>query len=325
LGLDECLQFAADGKVKVHYSVEHPDALVIEPLSISSAAFGALSVALAALWAIRPGASRNARWLWLAAGLLSVLLALAGDVIDIRGGAALTAFAGICLLARRATHPWTVVATHGVLILACAALFVHVIPGFQNPVLAADVVLGPEAQAYTKHLNYDKGMAALLLLALYAPGRTATDRGARPSVFLWRFAVLVGAILTLTLVAGYVRWDPKLPSWWPAWLWSMAFLTALPEEALFRGCLQTWIERGLGPSNRATVASVLIAGTIFGIAHAGGGATYVLLSAVAGAGYGWIYASTRSLAMSALAHTGLNTVHFLLFTYPALAHRASIF
>jgi uncharacterized protein len=51
----------------------------------------------------------------------------------------------------------------------------------------------------------------------------------------------------------------------------------------------------------------------------------VLLSSVAGMGYGWIYASTRSLAMSTLAHTGLNTVHFLFFTYPALAHRSSIF
>jgi hypothetical protein len=29
--------------------------------------------------------------------------------------------------------------------------------------------------------------------------------------------------------------------------------------------------------------------------------------------------------MSALAHTGLNTVHLLFFTFPALAQRSSIF
>jgi simple sugar transport system ATP-binding protein len=60
------------------------------------------------------------------------------------------------------------------------------------------------------------------------------------------------------------------------------------------------------------------AGLVFGVVHAGGGAMYVLLSIAAGIGYGWIYASTRSLAAATLAHAGLNTIHFFLFTYPAL-------
>ena len=299
--------------------------IVSRSLLLSTASFAALTLSLVALWAIRGGKRRFAERFWLGTCLLSVILALAAGVLDVIGLAALAAFAAICVVAHRATHPAAVIAAHALLVLGSAALFLHVVPGFNNPVLVFDVVLGTGAQPYTKYLNYDKGMAALLLLALYAPDRTATDRGSRPSAFLWRFGLLVGVMLALTVVLGYVRWDAKLPSWWPAWLWSMAFLTALPEETLFRGCLQTWIERGLGPSNRATVASVVIAGTVFGIAHAGGGATYVLLSSVAGMGYGWIYASTRSLAMSTLAHTGLNTVHFLLFTYPALAQRTSIF
>jgi membrane protease YdiL (CAAX protease family) len=292
--------------------------------TIAIAAFAVLTLALTALWAMRAQTSRPAPHLWIGTGLLSVILALAGGILDIIGLAALAAFAAVCVVAHRATHPVTVIATHAMLVLGSAALFVHVVPGFHNPVLVSDTVLGADAQPYTKYLNYDKGLAALLLLALYAPDRTASDRGSRPSAFLWRFAVLVIVMLTLTMLVGYARWDPKLPAWWPAWLWSMLFLTALPEEALFRGCLQTWIERGLGSSDRATVASVLIAGTVFGIAHAGGGATYVLLSTVAGMGYGWIYASTRSLAMSTLAHAGLNTVHFLFFTYPALSQRSSI-
>ena len=292
---------------------------------LSPASFATLTLALVALWTIRDGKRRFAEHAWIGICLLSVILALAAGMLDIIGLAALAAFAAICVVARRATHPAAVTSSHALLVLGSAALFVHVVPGFDNPVLVSDMVLGPDAQPYTKFLNYDKGMAALLMLALYAPDRTASDRGSRPSAFLWRFAVLVTVMLTLTMLVGYVRWDPKLPAWWPAWLWSMVFLTALPEEALFRGGLQTWIERGLGTSNRATLFSVLLAGSVFGLAHAGGGATYVLLSSVAGMGYGWIYASTRSLALSTLAHAGLNTVHFLFFTYPALAHRASIF
>jgi membrane protease YdiL (CAAX protease family) len=291
---------------------------VIASLPLAAGAFAALTVALAALWTMRTAAPRIAQRSWIGAGVLSVLLALTGGTIDLDGLAALIAFAVICVLARRVRHPALLVITHLLLVLVCAALFMHVVPGFQNPVLVADVVLGPGAQAYTKYLNYDKGMAALLLLGLYAPERTATDRGSRPAAFLWRFAVLAAGMLALTVLAGYVRWEPKLPPWWGPWLWSMVFLTALPEEALFRGCLQTWIADRLGTSALATTASVIVAGIVFGVVHADGGAVYVLLSIVAGVGYGWIYASTRSLAAATLAHAGLNTVHFFLFTYPAL-------
>jgi len=285
--------------------------------ALSAATFAALTLALVALWATRASAHRTVRDLWVGAALLSVILALAGSMLDVSGLAALTVFASVCALARRTTHPVASITAHLVLVLGCAALFVHVAPGFQNPVLVSNVVLGPDAQPYTKYLNFDKGMAALLLLALYAPERTASDRGSRPAPFLWRFGLLVGAMLALTLPVGYVQWDPKLPTWWPAWLWSMVFLTALPEEALFRGCVQAWIADRLKASRHATLVSVVVAGAVFGVAHAGGGAAYVVVSTVAGIGYGWIYVSTRSLAAATLAHAGLNTVHFLFFTYPA--------
>jgi membrane protease YdiL (CAAX protease family) len=286
--------------------------------SLTIATFAALTIALCALWAARASAPRVVRHLWVAAAAVSIVLALVSRTLDAAGVAALAVFAAVCMLARRSTHRAAAVTVHVLLVLGCAALFLHVVPGFQNPILVSDVVLGPGAQPYTKYLNYDKGMAALLLLGLYAPERTASDRGSHPLTFLWRFAVLVAVMLALTVLAGYVRWDPKLAAWWPAWLWSMVFLTALPEEALFRGGLQTWIADRLSTSSRATVLSVIIAGIVFGVAHAGGGPIYVVLSIVAGIGYGWIYASTRSLAAATLAHAGLNTVHFLFFTYPAL-------
>jgi membrane protease YdiL (CAAX protease family) len=37
-----------------------------------------------------------------------------------------------------------------------------------------------------------------------------------------------------------------------------------------------------------------------------------------GLGYGWVFASTRSLAAAILTHAGLNAVHFVFFTYPGL-------
>jgi membrane protease YdiL (CAAX protease family) len=49
-----------------------------------------------------------------------------------------------------------------------------------------------------------------------------------------------------------------------------------------------------------------------------GAAARGLWTVLAGIGYGWIYASTRSLVGAVAAHAGLNTMHLLFFTYPAL-------
>ena len=79
----------------------------------------------------------------------------------------------------------------------------------------------------------------------------------------------------------------------------MIFLTALPEEAVFRGVAQDGIRGGLRGSAHATAYATLLAGTLFGLAHAGGGLMYVVLSAVAGIGYGWVYATSRSMMVAA--------------------------
>ena len=44
--------------------------------------------------------------------------------------------------------------------------------------------------------------------------------------------------------------------------------------------------------------------------------------ALAGIGYGWIYAVSGAIGASVLAHTGLNLLHLLFFSYPALAPAA---
>ena len=129
---------------------------------------------------------------------------------------------------------------------------------------------------------------------------------------------MTAAVMALSLAVGYVRWEPKSPAWWPLWLWSMVFLTALPEEALFRGVVQTGVERWLGGTRRAGFVAVAIAGVLFGLAHIAGGWRYAGLATAAGIGYGWIYLSSRSIGAAIAAHAGLNVVHFFLFTYPTL-------
>ena len=289
------------------------------PLSLPTiVAFAALTLALCALWIRRASTSSPPVWIYPAA--IALLAAAAAHLVDSRGLLALLGFAAVCTAARQATTRSAILVTHCALLAIAGALFVHRVPGFDNPRVLERVLLAPDSEPYTKYLNFDKGAAALFLLGLYVPQRTTSDEGLQHVTgFLWRFAILVAVSMGLAFAVGYVRWDPKLPPWWPVWIWSMVFLTALPEEAIFRGVAQSAIaESTVRLQKSATPIAILTAGVLFGLAHIAGGPSYVLLATVAGIGYGWIYASTRSIGAAIAAHVGLNTIHFLFFSYPAL-------
>jgi uncharacterized protein len=284
----------------------------------TTAAFSALTVALVALWVgRRPLRSRLQPWVFPC--VVALALALVARLIDLRGLIVLLSFGGLCVVARNVSGRVLTVVAHALMLMMCAALFLHILPGFDNPRVVTDVVLGDGSEPYTKYLNVDKGMAGLFLLGLYAPDRTRSDQGLRHSAaFAWRFALLAVVAMALAFALGYVRWDPKLPEWWPMWAWSMVFLTALPEEAIFRAVAQSAIASWIGTRKWGTAIAIAGSGLLFGLGHAAGGPAYVVLATVAGVGYGWIYASTRSIAAAILAHAGLNTIHFLFFSYPAL-------
>ena len=58
---------------------------------------------------------------------------------------------------------------------------------------------------------------------------------------------------------------------------------------------------------------------LFGLAHAGGGATWLAVATIAGLGYAAIYARTRRIEGAILVHFAVNAAHFIGFTYPRLA------
>jgi uncharacterized protein len=249
---------------------------------------------------------------------IALAVAVVAGLVDGRGLVTVLVLAGAAHFADHATNGAARVTAHVVTLSITAGLLLHAIPGFANPRVVDGAVLGPDALPYTEFLNFDKGLSGLILLGLYVPDRVQRDDGARhASAFLWRFVVLVVGMTALAVLSGYVRWDPKLPSWWPVWLWSMVVLTALPEEALFRGVVQSWI--ATWRLDDAGWSAIVTAGLVFGLAHLAGGWMYVLVASVAGVGYGWIYARTHSIGAAIAAHTGLNAVHFFLFSYPALA------
>jgi membrane protease YdiL (CAAX protease family) len=111
----------------------------------------------------------------------------------------------------------------------------------------------------------------------------------------------------------------KLPKIFPVWAWSNLLFTCTAEEALFRGVIQRRLQAGSvwGDASHRGIAGLVIAAIIFGAAHYAGGVWSMVLAAIAGVGYGWMFWRTNRIEASVLAHFLVNTTHILCFTYPA--------
>lgn len=258
---------------------------------------------------------------WLPVFVAAVIAGLACGML---AWAALSALAALC------TAAWGSLRAPGVfarrLLTAAAAaialaLALHLLPGFDNPKLADGIRLGPGAAPFTQYLNFDKAAAGLILLAAYAP-RIGTWAEARSmlTVALPVAAGTAAAVVGTALAVGYVEPDFKLPPLAPAFLATNLLFTCIPEEAFFRGLLQERLARVLArwPRWRCWLP-VPVSALLFGVAHAAGGDTYVMLATLAGFGYAIAYAVTQRFEAAVLTHFAVNAVHFVGFTYPYLA------
>jgi len=207
------------------------------------------------------------------------------------------------------------------IVILSIGLATHVLPGFHNIQVLPPTRLTPRSIPYDQWINFDKTLAGVLFLGFAyrkrietaAQLKTALSRSAVPLVVTLASVIVLGGAL------GYIRWDPKWTSQF--WLWAAINLlsTCMSEEAFFRAFLQTEIERLTPKRQSGAIIAITCSAVLFGLAHIAGGWRYVALATVAGAGYGAIFYRTRTIEASILAHFTVNTVHFLLFTYPAAA------
>ena len=215
-----------------------------------------------------------------------------------------------------------------VFIVSSLALALHWVPGFNNLPIVIDERITSDAIAFTLYANFDKAMAGLFLCAYFfsnldsnkKPLKTDSNKAGPLNVKQPIFIIIatVLASLTAALMLGLVSFNPKVPNFWLAFIAINLLFTCVAEEALFRGLLQTKLSKIITPTRLAILAPVITAG-IFALAHFAGGINYVLVSFIAGLGYGYVFYKTQRLEWAILCHWLVNVCHFFLFTYPMLS------
>ncbi|MBD0706775.1 CAAX protease [Pseudomonas sp. E141] len=207
---------------------------------------------------------------------------------------------------------------HALFVVMALALALHWMPGFFNGRAIAPQRFTDDAVPFAMYLNQDKPLIGfwLLLACPWIVGR----RSFRLSLQATALGLTLSAVLALggAMLLGMIHWAPKWPE--PAWIWVLnnLLLVTLVEEALFRGYIQGGLSRRFKHLNYGDNLALVLASLLFGLVHAGAGWQWVLLSGMAGVGYGLAY-RFGGLGAAIAAHFGLNLLHFALFTYPMLA------
>ena len=204
------------------------------------------------------------------------------------------------------------------LIASCLAFGLHVLPGFHNQEYLAAYQLNHNSAPFSIWFNYDKSMAALILLG------TLFHKELLRSTEQWFeffktilpiIAIGLPSIYTIGLLLGYAHfdWSPS-PTFWP-WALKNLFFTVIAEEILFRGLIQRELSKRLKGKSSNFIA-IGLAALLFGLAHYAGGTQYIILSTIAGLVYGYAYYKTGRIEGAILAHFLLNAIHFIFFSYP---------
>lgn len=207
---------------------------------------------------------------------------------------------------------------HVLFLVMAMALAMHWMPGFFNGRAIAAQRFTDDAARFAMYLNQDKPLIGfwLLLACPWIVGR----RSFRLSVYATALGLGLSAVLALggALLLGMIHWAPKWPE--QVWIWALnnLLLVTLVEEALFRGYIQGGLSRRLKHLAQGGNLALILASLLFGLVHAGAGWQWVLLSGLAGIGYGFAY-RFGGLGAAIATHFALNLLHFTLFTYPMLA------
>lgn len=263
--------------------------------------------------------------LWSIALVISVIFGLTSQRIDFIGLSLILILACATLCLNSKKPPITVRALSAMILFALGLGLglagVHVLPGFQNLRVLNNVHISSNGIPFSLYLNFDKTVVGIFILGiLHQRITTKVEWREMFKTMAPRAFLVIFIVAMLSFVFKFVWFDPKLSPSLPIWAITNLFFVCLAEEGFFRGFIQKYLCLTLRKVRYGNTIAIIFSAILFGLSHFMGGPRYVILATVAGIGYGWIYWRTQRIEAAILTHFSLNLVHFLFFTYPALAN-----
>jgi len=174
---------------------------------------------------------------------------------------------------------------------------------------------GRLAYAFTVLLALNVALAAYVLMRRVNGIGYSIGWGQRWGLYVFgSFGVFACIAIALGRALHFISFAPQWSAWktLPFTALAIFFLTAWPEEFLFRGLLQNMLSRAC----KSDLAGWWTASMLFGFSHITNMGfpnwRYVVLASIAGIFYGWTWRKTGSIFASAIVHAMVDVLwHFL--------------
>jgi len=174
------------------------------------------------------------------------------------------------------------------------------------------------AYAFTVLLAVNVALAAFLLMRRFGGVGYSIGWGQKWGFYITAsFCIFACVAVPLGYVLHFIAFAPQWHAWKsvPFTTVAILFLTAWPEELLFRGLLQNMLAR----ASQSDLAAWWTASVLFGFSHITNlgfpNWRYAILASIAGLFYGWTWRKTGSIFASAIVHGLVDvTWHFLFRT-----------
>ena len=279
---------------------------------IGSLAYFLLSLAILSLWCNRK------IWIWGPLFILSYTCAYYGSIATIKALIPIGILLISILSLTQKMPPLVRLFILLFTIILSLALFTHFSLGFTNLEFVHHWQKSATSSPMNLYLNFDKGAAALLILAFLVPLIKT-----RKEWQILLFSAIPWALLSCCVLLGLaylmqlIRFEPKIPTIALFWLLRQIFFVVIPEEALFRGLIQKELTKSF-PHSAAAPLALIITSLIYATIHLLmiPSLSFFVITFAAAILYGSIYQMTNKIESAIFTHLMVNLIHFFFFTYP---------
>lgn len=169
--------------------------------------------------------------------VLAVLTALLSHRVVWQGLLFIVIFGGTSYLAFNSKHKLIRIIGSSFMFIGSILLWFHWIPGFYNWQVAKGIQTSPEAMPFNLFINFDKPLIGLFILGFSGIPLLSNWKSWRHMLLIALPVGLIGSLLIagIACLVGYIKFDPKMNTFFILWGLNNLLFVCVAEEVFFRG------------------------------------------------------------------------------------------